>query len=227
MTTEGIGVHTKRFVTFAAAALAATVALSACGNDSEGDRDTASMTTSQVATSPSTPAGGDTQAQAHNDADVTFAQGMIPHHQQAIEMSDMLLAKPGIDPRVVSLATQIKADQGPEIEQLQGWLADWGVSTTTTSRGSGMPGMPGHDMGDMSGEGMMSEQDMAALRDAQGAEASRLFLTQMIEHHNGAIAMAQTEVDSGQFPPAVELARKISASQQQEIEAMQQLLGSL
>lgn len=229
MTTEGIGVHTKRLATFFAAAVAATVILSACSNDNpQGEQDTASITTTGAATpSPSAPAGGDTQAQAHNDTDVAFAQGMIPHHQQAIEMTDMLMAKEGIDPRVVSLANQIKGDQGPEIQQLQGWLDDWGLSTTTMSPGSGMPGMPDHDMGDTSGSGMMSEQDMAALRDAQGVEASRLFLTQMIEHHKGAIAMSQTEVDSGQFPAAIDLARKISASQQQEIDAMQQLLGSL
>ena len=89
-----------------------------------------------------------------------------------------------------------------------------------------MPDMPGHDMGSMGG-GMMSEQDMAALRNAQGIEASRLFLTQMIEHHKGAIAMAQTELNSGQFSPAVELARSIVSSQQKEIDTMQQMLGSL
>lgn len=228
MITEGIRVHTKRFVTIAAVAAAVVVALSGCSNDNpQGEHDMASMTTSAAVTpSPSTPAGGGTQAQAHNDADVSFAQGMIPHHQQAIEMSDMLLAKQGIDPRVVSLANQIKAAQGPEIQQLQGWLADWGVATT--SPGGGMPGMPGHDMGDMSGGGgMMSEQDMAALRDAQGVEASRLFLTQMTEHHKGAITMAQTEVDSGQFAPAIEMARSIISSQQKEIDTMQQILGSL
>ena len=86
--------------------------------------------------------------------------------------------------------------------------------------------MPGHDMGSMGG-GMMSEQDMAALRNAQGIEASRLFLTQMIEHHKGAIAMAQTELNSGQFSPAVELARSVVSSQQKEIDTMQQMLGSL
>ena len=114
---------------------------------------------------------------------MTFAQGMIPHHEQAIEMSDMLLAKQGIDPQVVSLANEIKAAQGPEIEQMKGWLSQWGVSpTTTNSPSSSMPGMPGHDMpgGDMpgmsGGHGMMSEQDMAALQNAQGTEASRLFL---------------------------------------------------
>jgi uncharacterized protein (DUF305 family) len=82
-------------------------------------------------------------------------------------------------------------------------------------------------MGAMGGSGMMSEQDMAALRDAQGVEASRLFLTQMIEHHKGAITMSQTEVEKGQFPPAGELARSIITSQQKEIDTMQQLLGSL
>ncbi len=214
--------HTKRFVSIAAA-VAATIALGACSNTSAGNHDMSSMTTSGVAASPTT-ATGDTQAQAHNDADVMFAQGMIPHHQQAIEMSDMVLATQGIDPRVVSLANTIKAAQGPEIQTMQGWLAGWGVSTTTTSPSGGMPG---HDMGDMGGSGMMSEQDMAALRDAQGVEGSRLFLTQMTQHHKGAIMMAQTEVDTGQFPPAVEMARSIITSQQQEIDTMQQMLGSL
>ena len=159
---------------------------------------------------------------------------MIPHHEQAIEMSDMLLPKQGVDPQVVSLATEIKAAQSPEIEQMKGWLSQWGVSTTTTSSPtSGMPGMPGHDMssGDMpgmsSGRGMMSEQDMAALQNAQGAEASRLFLTQMIEHHKGAITMAQQEIDGGQFPAAIALARSIVSSQQQEITDMQGMLDAL
>jgi len=220
-------VQRKRFIAATVAALAAALALGACSSNNSGNsHDMSSMSTSAGASSPSTSAGG-TQAQAHNDADVTFAQGMIPHHQQAIEMSDMLLAKQGIDPRVVSLANQIKAAQGPEIQQMQGWLSDWGVAASTMSPGSAMPNMPGHDMGSMGGGGMMSEQDMAALRDAQGVEASRLFLTQMIEHHKGAIAMAQTEQSGGQFSPAVELARSIIASQQKEIDTMQQMLTTL
>lgn len=152
-------------------------------------------------------------------------------------MSDMLLGKQGIDPEVVSLANEIKNAQGPEIEQMQGWLQDWGVSSSTSAPSTAaMPGhdMPGHqmpsgDMGDMpgmsgGGMGMMSEADMAALQNAQGAEASRLFLTQMIEHHKGAIMMAQQEVDNGQFPAAVEMARNIVSSQQAEIDTMQGML---
>ena len=270
---KGIRVHMKRFVGIAATAVAATVVLGACSNDSGSNHDMASMRTSAAASPPSTPAGGDTQAQAHNDADVMFAQGMIPHHQQAIEMSDMLLSKQGIDPGVVSLANQIKAAQGPEIEQMQGWLTQWGQPTMPMMPGmempgqTGMPGMPGQTgmpgtpgqtgmpgMPDMESPGatptttttpsqpsptgmpgpqmpgmagMMSPEDMAALQNAQGVEASRLFLTQMIQHHQGAITMAQTEIDSGQSHPAVTLARSIIDTQQKEINTMQGVLATL
>jgi uncharacterized protein (DUF305 family) len=158
-----------------------------------------------------------TAAEAHNDADVMFAQHMIPHHQQAIEMSDMLLGKQGIDPRVVQLANQIKAAQGPEIQQMQGWLTEWGTPAT--------PPMSGHDMPNM--QGMMSDADMTALQNAQAVEASKLFLTQMIAHHEGAITMAQTEIKDGQYPPAVELAHAIATTQQQEIDTMKSILATL
>jgi uncharacterized protein (DUF305 family) len=146
-----------------------------------------------------------------------FAQHMIPHHQQAIEMSDMLLGKQGIDPRVVQLANQIKAAQGPEIQQMQGWLTEWGTPA--------MPPTSGHDMPSM--QGMMSDADMTALQNAQAVEASKLFLTQMIAHHEGAITMAQTEIKDGQYPPAVELAHAIATTQQQEIDTMKSILATL
>ena len=214
-----------------ATALAAAVAVAGC-----------SATASQQSSSASTPASATTTtaaaAEAHNQADVMFAHHMIPHHQQAIEMSDMLLGKQGIDPEVISLANEIKNAQGPEIETMQGWLQEWGASsspapapTSTAMPGHNMPGhqMPSGDMGDMpgmgsGGHGMMSEADMAALQNAQGAEASRLFLTQMIAHHKGAIMMAQEEIEIGQFPAAVEMARAIVSSQQAEIDTMQGML---
>ena len=222
-----------KFGLLAAAAVVGTLTVGACSNTS-AEHDMSSMGSSQTsaASAPSTSSGQ--SAQAHNDADVAFAQGMIPHHQQAVEMSDMLLGKQGIDPKVVTLANQIKAAQGPEIEKMQGWLTDWGVPTTASPEMSNMPGMPnmsgmpGHDMGGMGGGGgMMSQQDMAALQNAQGAEASRLFLTQMIEHHKGAITMARTEVDGGQFPAATEMARSIITSQQQEIDSMTAMLAAM
>ena len=102
-------------------------------------------------------------------------------------------------------------------------------SGTTTSSPTTMPGMPGMpDHGGMPGmNGMMSDEDMAALKDAQGVEASRLFLTQMIQHHRGAIVMAQDEIKSGQNPPAISLAQSIATSQQQEIDNMQAMLATL
>ena len=131
---------------------------------------------------------------------------------------------------MVALANRIKAAQAPEIEQMQSWLKQWG-DPTTIPMPMPMPSgsmMPGHDMGSMPGmSGMMSEQDMAALRNAQGVEASKLFLTQMIAHHQGAITMAQDEIKSGQHPPAIAMSQSILTSQQKEIDEMNAILGTL
>lgn len=224
----------------AAAAVMALLTLTACG--SSGNKAESSATTAGSSSVSSSPAG----SQAHNDQDVMFAQHMIPHHQQAVQMSDIILGKQGIDPRVIDLANQIKAAQGPEIQQLQTWLNQWGqpatpggMSPSSTMPGmpgmpsqSGMPGMPSHSgtpgmpgMGGM--DGMMSEQDMQALRDAQGVDASKLFLNQMIQHHQGAITMAQHEIQSGQYSAATAMAQSIVNTQQKEITTMQTILGSL
>jgi uncharacterized protein (DUF305 family) len=209
------------------AALAAMAALGACGKSATKE---AALPAAPSAVSSSAPASA--PAAAHNQADMSFAHMMIPHHQQAIEMSDIILAKPGIDPRVVDLATKIKAAQGPEIEQMQGWMKQWGMPGM-----SGMPGMtdmPGMDhggmpgMGGMSGmDGMMSAAEMDALKNADGAQASKLFLTGMITHHQGALTMAQEEIKNGEFPDAVALAKSILSSQQKEIDTMNQILNSL
>lgn len=225
--------HNRQRVGIAAAAAAAMFTISACSDSGSGTQaQTSPPTGTSAVNSSAAPA-----AQSHNDADVAFAQGMIPHHEQAVEMSDMLLAKEGVDPRVITLANEIKTAQAPEIEQLTGWLRQWDVSTTPSSPSSTMPFMPSHDMsggnmpgGDMpgmAGHGMMSDEDMAALQNAQDAEASRLFLTQMIQHHDGAIVMAQQEIDNGQFPGAVTMAQSIVSTQQQEIATMKGMLDSL
>ncbi|GAA2049975.1 DUF305 domain-containing protein [Leifsonia soli] len=159
-------------------------------------------------------ASTDTATSDHNQADVTFAMAMVPHHQQAIEMSDTLLTKQGVDARVTDLAQKIKAAQQPEIDTMNGWLSAWGQK-------SDMSGM------DMGGDGMMSQQDMNALTKASGADASKLFLTQMIQHHQGAITMATTETEKGKATDAVALAKTIAATQTAEIATMKQLLASL
>jgi uncharacterized protein (DUF305 family) len=185
-----------------AAGLTALLTMTAC---SSSDNKSATGGTSSAG-STSTPA-----ASAHNQADVTFAQGMIPHHEQhCIQMSDIILGKQGIDPRVVQLANQIKAEQGPEIQQMKSWLSQWGQPTTSSMA-----------------PGMMSDQDMTALKNAQGVDASKQFLTGMIQEHQAAIAMAQDEIKSGQYPPAVALAHSIVTNHQQEITTMQGILASL
>ncbi|MCX2710448.1 DUF305 domain-containing protein [Mycolicibacterium sp. J2] len=218
----------KRTVLAGTAAVAAAITLAACNNSTSAPS-SAATSPSSAATSPSaTSTSAAPSAAAHNHADVMFAQMMIPHHQQAIEMSDMILGKQGIDPKVTDLATKIKAAQGPEIDQMKGWLSQWGTPGMAPS--SSMPGMdmPGMGMPGMhGGEGMMSEQDMAALQNAQGVAASKLFLTQMIAHHQGAITMAETEIRTGQFPDAVALANNIKTSQQSEIETMRPILATL
>lgn len=160
---------------------------------------------------PGPDAAGDA---AHNQADVMFAQHMIPHHSQAVEMVDILLAKSDVDARVDELAQQIKTAQGPEIEQMQGWLDSWGN-----------PPLPAMDHGAM--EGMVAPEDIEKLRAASGPEAAKLFLTQMIAHHEGAIGMARDEIDDGQYGPAIELSRVIISSQQREIDNMRSILESL
>jgi uncharacterized protein (DUF305 family) len=196
----------KRTILIGAGALAVLAISAGCSSSSE----------TQHPPEHAAPSSSVAPAEAHNDADVMFAQHMIPHHQQAVEMSDMLLGKQGIDPRVIDLANEIKAAQGPEIQLMQGWLTQWGTPP--------MPSMSGHDMPAM--QGMMSGNDMTALQNAQGVEASKLFLTQMIAHHEGAITMAQSEIKDGQYPAALELARSIVTSQQKEIDTMKGILGT-
>jgi uncharacterized protein (DUF305 family) len=182
------------------------------GDDGHTEHDHGTSQHSGTGASPG-PADGAAEG-AHNGEDVMFAQHMIPHHSQAVEMSDILLAKQDVDPRVRELAEEIKAAQAPEIEQMQGWLNDWGN-----------PPMPAMDHGSM--EGMVAPADIEKLRSASGTEAAKLFLNQMIGHHEGAITMAQNEIDGGQHEPAITMARAIIDSQQREIDEMKQILGSL
>ncbi len=181
--------------------LAAALTLTGCAANGTGTTPAASA-----------PASDETTGTQVSDADETFVQMMRPHHEQAIEMSDMLLAETGISPEVTALATEIKEAQVPEIERLTAWADQWGID--------GMSGMD-HGMA-----GMMSDSDMQELDAAEGAEAEQLFLSQMIEHHTGAIEMAQTEIDDGQDPDAIEMAEGIVATQEDEISRMRALLDS-
>ena len=205
-----------------AAALAASLGLAGCaanagsGNSMPMDHGTSgAMSSTMPSTMPSTGSMSPGASADQNQADVMFAQMMIPHHAQAVEMSGIILTKQGLPAEVTALATKIKAAQAPEIEQMTGWLNSWNAPTA---------------MGDHTGHGMTGMVDDAGidkLKAATGTEAAKLFLEQMIGHHEGAIDMAQQEISAGKFPDAVKLGHDIVDAQQAEITQMKQLLSSL
>ena len=161
----------------------------------------------------------------HNDQDVTFATEMIPHHTQAVQMSEMALAN-AESQEVRDLAEDISAAQEPEIEQMSSWLEAWGEDVPDTGDGD----MGGMDHGGMDGmedmPGMMSSDEMDELESASGSAFDEMFLSMMIEHHEGAIEMAQTEQADGENPDEIDLAETIEDAQTAEIETMEELLGS-
>ena len=223
----------KRSTTLTTLALASALALAGCGTSGEETAGEApEATTSAAAGAGSTDtatAAPSTSAEAvteeHNDADTMFAQMMIPHHQQAVQMSEVMLAKDDLDPDVEELANKVVAAQGPEIDQLKNMLETWGEPTSMESGG-----MEGMDHGSDSGagmEGMMTEEQMQELEAAEGAEAAEMYLTMMTAHHRGAIDMAQEEVAEGQNPQAIEMAQKVIEDQEAEIQEMERLLQQI
>jgi uncharacterized protein (DUF305 family) len=185
--------------------LAVALAVAGCGSNA------ASKTAPTDAMTNATTAAKGT----FNGADVEFAQQMIPHHEQAVEMAQLALdAKAGANAKVRDLATRIKGAQDPEIKLMTGWLAAWGEPKTAAA---------GHNMSEA--DGMMSADVMAALAKATGTGFDRMWLTMMIEHHQGAIKMAQDEKTQGSNPDALALAGEIVAAQQAEIAEMSKLIA--
>ena len=182
--------------------------LAACGSDT-----TASPSTGATAAASTMPMDS-----KFNDSDVAFAKGMIPHHQQAVEMADIALdPKAGASEQVRDLATRIKAGQDPEIAKMTGWLTAWGEPMAMTTDG-------GHDMATM--DGMMSTAEMDSLRTLTGTAFDKMWMEMMIRHHESAIAMAQTVKGAGSDPDVLALADQVIAAQQGEIAEMKALLGS-
>lgn len=193
----------NRKLTAAAIATAATLALTGCTINIGG--------TDSADNSGMMGNGGMMNSQsdsAYSGADIMFAQMMIPHHQQAVDMGTLAETR-ALSPEVKKLAAEIKAEQAPEINQMEAWLEDAKAS---------------HDMGhDMGMGGMLSETEMTALKNAKGAEFDRLYLEGMIEHHKGAIHMAQMIVDSNNSE-VTELGQAIIESQTKQIAYMESLL---
>ncbi|MCA0144059.1 DUF305 domain-containing protein [Blastococcus sp. LR1] len=206
---------TARRTALAGALVAGGLVLAGCSGNA-GHEGMAGMSDSS---SPSSSDAESATTAQFNDADVAFAQGMLPHHEQAVEMAQLSTDR-AADPRVTDFADRIEGAQGPEIETLTGWLEAWDADA-----GSG--GMDHGSAGHGSMGGMMSEQDMQALSDASGAAFDRMFLELMVAHHRGATAMAETELTDGENPDALSMAEEIRDSQTAEIAEMEQLLTEL
>ena len=160
--------------------------------------------------------GSESSAAAPNNAaDVTFVSGMIPHHEQAVEMS-ALVPQRSTNPEVIKLAADISAAQEPEIQTMKGFLAQWNAGEGT--------GHEGHDMGAMTG--MVDDGSMAKLETLKGADFDKLWLTSMIGHHEGAVTMAKTEIADGANADAKALASHIVTAQEAEIAQMKKMVAA-
>lgn len=174
------------------------------------------LTLSAACSSSNTPTSASGSKTSHNSADVQFAQEMIPHHRQAVQMAKMAATQAG-SAEVKSLAKDIEAAQGPEINTMSGWLKSWGESIPSDKD-------PHAGMSGMAMPGMMSTEDMNKMKAATGAQFDTMFLTMMIAHHEGAIEMAKIEQQKGKSPDAKKLAAEIEKTQATEIDTMNKLL---
>ncbi|MFD6951215.1 DUF305 domain-containing protein [Nocardiopsis sp. TSRI0078] len=191
----------KRVFMPAATVFATIALLTACGGTEE---------------EPAAPASEPSAEESaeFNEADVTFARMMIPHHEQAVTMAELAQGRAGEEVR--ALAEEIQAAQGPEIDQLNALLESWAQEPAQDMEGMDHDGMTG----------MMSEEQMAELEAAEGEEFDTMFLQMMIEHHEGAVETAQTELDEGTNPEVRELAQQVIDAQRAEIEQMNEMLGA-
>lgn len=193
-------IHRKILTLAASAAL--VVGLGACGSDGGTGHGSGHDTAASSA---------GTSARA---GDITFAQGMIPHHQQAVEMADVALAHADVSADVKQLATAVKGAQDPEIKQMQGWLQQWGAPATASG-----PADP------HAGHGMMPPEAMEQLAATKGPDFNKRWMEMMIEHHTGAIVMSEDVLKTTQDPAVKALAEAIITAQKAEIAQMQKLLA--
>lgn len=206
----------KKSVTNSATVFAVALALAGCATGS-GAADTSRPSGATDYPNPLATAPPLDEV-IHNAVDSTFVQGMIAHHRQAVEMSEIILRKQDVDPRVTALADEIKAAQAQEISTMTRWLTTWNEPEQMAS---------GHATGGHSMTGMMSQEDLDELKAAPGTEAAKLFLGQMITHQQGAVTMAKTAVANGENVHVIALSKDIISFQEAEIQEMQTLLGTL
>jgi len=182
------------------------------------------------AESPAARVKADAGVQAFTPADVTFMQGMIHHHAQAVVMAGWAPTH-GANESVKTLAGRIDVGQRDEIAFMHRWLRERHLPAADLSdHQMSMQGMPGMSMPDTLMPGMLTPQQMQQLDAARGAEFDRLFLTGMIQHHQGALTMVDKLFSSqgaGQEEYVFRFASDVSTDQTTEIDRMRLMLGAL
>lgn len=205
-----MSISRTRATVLAVTAASALLLAAGCSDDNDtATHDTHSATSTTSSAAPSAAARTD-----FNDADVTFLQMMYPHHAQAVDMAKMVPTHTQ-NAQLIALAAQVEKAQAPEMQQITGLLAGFGKPAPSASGGHDGHAMPG----------MMTDAQMSALQSAQGADFDKQWLEMMIAHHEGAVAMAQTELAGGVNPESRQLATVIVADQQAEIATMRGMLG--
>jgi len=195
-------------LTASLAAFAAALLLSACTPSTE-------EASGDGHTDHTHSAGADSAEHGpHNADDVSFAQNMLPHHKQALEMVDLARAN-STDPALLELASAIADAQGPEIGQMSEMLRSWGQDPDAAMDHSG------HGM---AMPGMVDDAAMQRLESLRGAEFDTLWLQSMISHHQGAVEMAKAEIANGENQEAKALAEHVVTAQEAEITQMKQML---
>ena len=188
-----------------AASIVTAATLAACG--SSGGTSNAGATSGGMSDMPGMNQSASTSAKSWNDADVAFAQMMIPDHQMVAKMAALAETKAG-NAQLKTLATQMKAGQSQNVEKLTGWLKAWGKPTTGDMAGMTMPGA-------------MTDADMNKLKAKSGMEFDMMFAQMMINHHNGSMQMCRDEQANGLSTEAKAMADAMIKTQTAQVTSLQ------
>ena len=157
--------------------------------------------------------GGDEAEGTHNEVDVHFLGMMVPHHQQAIDMSDVLLESNVDDEQVRDLAQRIKDGQERENEQMRAWTDEWGIQDDMEMHSTHIA------------NGMFQPEELEEFATLEGDELRTTFLEMMHYHHEHVILMTQDEIDNGSYAPLREMAQEMVDVQTAEMKEMEELLA--
>jgi len=196
-----------KLATLAISTTAAVVSLAACSPPSEHDSTLKPGSPAVTSSSIAAPAAN------FNDADVMFLQMMYPHHAQAVDMAKLVPTR-SQNQQVKDLATAIENAQAPEMAQMTTLLASFGKPAPSATMAHSMPGL-------------MTPQQMTTLEGLSGAAFDKMWLQMMVEHHQGAIDMAQDELRNGTNVDVKAMAQAIITAQQGEITKMQGMIAGM